>query len=145
MKEGPAWLWSLPQTMLHSLWPLICVPGMTLSPTCRLSSRCCSCRMGTITFIFEMLGRCGEWSGVLMHAQSCLTLCDPMNCSPPDCSVREISQPRILEQIAISYSKGSSRPRDQTHASCDPPALQADSLPLSHQGSYPWSSCQPLK
>ena len=55
--------------------------------------------------------------------RSCLTLRDPMNCSPPDCSVREISQPRILEQIALSFFKGSSQPRDQTHASCEPPAL----------------------
>ena len=43
-----------------------------------------------------------------------LTLCDPMDCSPPGSSVPEISQARILEWAAISFSKGSSRPRDQT-------------------------------
>ena len=51
-------------------------------------------------------------------AQSCLTLCDPMDCSPPGSSVHEIFQARILEWIAISFSKVSSRPRDGTHVSC---------------------------
>ena len=35
-----------------------------------------------------------------MHAQSCLTLCDPMDYSPPDSSVHGISQARILEWVA---------------------------------------------
>ena len=35
----------------------------------------------------------------------CLTLCDPMNCSPPDSSLHGISQVRILEWVAISYSR----------------------------------------
>ena len=46
-------------------------------------------------------------------AQSCLTLCHPIGCSPPDSSVHGILQARILEWIAISYSRGSSWPRDQ--------------------------------
>ena len=50
--------------------------------------------------------------------KSCLTICDPMDCSPPGSSVHEIFLARILEQVAISSSKGSSQPRDQTHASC---------------------------
>ena len=37
-------------------------------------------------------------------AQSCPTPCDPMDCSPPGCSVRGISQARILDQVAISFS-----------------------------------------
>ena len=44
----------------------------------------------------------------------CLTLCDPMDCSPPGSSVHGILQARILERIAILFSRGSSRPRDQT-------------------------------
>ena len=40
--------------------------------------------------------------------QSCLTLCDPMDCRPPDSSVHEILQARILEQVAISFSRTSS-------------------------------------
>ena len=43
-------------------------------------------------------------------AQSCLTLCDPMDYSLLGSSVHVISQARILEQVAISYSRGSSRP-----------------------------------
>ena len=50
-------------------------------------------------------------------AQSCPTLCKPMNCSPPGSSVHVISQARILEWVAISFT-GSSRPRDWTHVSC---------------------------
>ena len=52
-----------------------------------------------------------------VHAQSCLTLCDPMDCSPPGSYVYGISQARILEGVAISYSRGSSQTRDQTNIS----------------------------
>ena len=55
----------------------------------------------------------------LLVAQLYPTLCDPMDCSPPGSSVREILQARILEWIlAISFSRGSSRPRDRTWVSC---------------------------
>ena len=50
-------------------------------------------------------------------AQSCLTLCDPMDCSLPGSSVHGILQVRILEWVAISFSRGSSRPRDRTNPS----------------------------
>ena len=50
-------------------------------------------------------------------AQSCLTLCNPKDCSPPGSSVYGISQTRILERVAISSSRGSSQPGDQTHVS----------------------------
>ena len=43
---------------------------------------------------------------VCVHAQSRLTLCDSMNCSPPGSSVLGTSQARILEQVAISFSGG---------------------------------------
>ena len=49
---------------------------------------------------------------VYSAAQSCLTLCNPMDCSPPGSSVHWISQARILEWVAISFSRASSRPRD---------------------------------
>ena len=52
-----------------------------------------------------------------MHAQSYLTLCDPMNCSPPGSSVHGILQARILEWVAIPLSGVSSPPRDQTWVS----------------------------
>ena len=50
--------------------------------------------------------------------QSCPTLCDPMDCSPPVSSVHVIFQARVLECIAISFSRGSFWPRDQTQVSC---------------------------
>ena len=50
----------------------------------------------------------------VLVAQSCLTFCDPMNCSPQGSSVPGILQARILESLAIPFSRGSSRPRDRT-------------------------------
>ena len=50
-------------------------------------------------------------------AQSCLTLCDPMDCNLPGSSVHGIFQARIPELVAISFSRGSSQPRDWTWVS----------------------------
>ena len=50
-------------------------------------------------------------------AQSFPTLCDPVDCSPPGSSVHGILQARILEWVAISFSRISSQPRDQTQVS----------------------------
>ena len=55
-----------------------------------------------------------KWSEV---TQSCPTLCDPVDCSLPSSSVHVILQVRILEWVAISFSRGSSWPRDQTQVS----------------------------
>ena len=49
--------------------------------------------------------------------QSCPTVCDPMDCSPPGSSVHGIFQARILEWVAISFSRESSWHRDPTHFS----------------------------
>ena len=54
-----------------------------------------------------------QGEGVLV-TQSCLTLCDPMDYNPPGSSVRGILQVRTLEWVAISFSRGSSCPRDWT-------------------------------
>ena len=54
---------------------------------------------------------------VVSGYKSCLTLCDPMNCSPPGSSIHVISQARILEWVAISFSTGSSPPSNGTHVS----------------------------
>ena len=71
--------------------------------------------------------------------QSCLTLCDPVDYSPPGSSVHGILQARMLEWIAMPLSRGSSQPRGWTQA----PALWADSL-LSEPPGKPilltWSS-----
>ena len=50
--------------------------------------------------------------------QSCLTLCDSMHCSSPGSSVYGVFWARILEWVTISYSRGSSQPRDRTQLSC---------------------------
>ena len=60
----------------------------------------------------------------VLVAQLCPTLCNPVDCSPPGPSVHEILQARILEWVAISFSRGSSQSRNQTHISC----IEADSL-----------------
>ena len=61
----------------------------------------------------------GDWGEVRWGevAQSCLTLCDPVDCNLLGFSVHGILQARILEWIAISFSRGSSWPRDQTRVS----------------------------
>ena len=65
----------------------------------------------------------------VLVTQSCLTLCNPTDCSPPGSSVHGIFQARILEWVAIS-------PGDLPDPGIEPrsPALQADSLPSELQG-----------
>ena len=58
-----------------------------------------------------------KWTWKLV-SPSCLTLCNPMDCSFPSFSVHEILQARVLEWVAISFSRGSSLPRDWTLVSC---------------------------
>ena len=69
-----------------------------------------------------------------LSLQSCLTLWDTMDYSLPGSSVHEIFLARILEWVAKPSSRGSSHERIEP-ASPASPALQVDSLPLSHQGS----------
>ena len=73
----------------------------------------CCCKTATPSFHSSLL---------LSHGcsvtQSCPTLCSLMDCSLPDPSVHGIFQARILEWVAIPFSGGSSRPRDQTCISC---------------------------
>ena len=77
-------------------------------------------------------------------AQSCPTLCHPVDCALPGSSVHGILQARILEWVAISFSRGSSRPRDRTQFSHiegrrfnlpGSPSLQAILYHLRYQGS----------
>ena len=67
----------------------------------------------------------------MLSCQSCLTLCNPMDCSPPGSSVHGVFQARILEWVAISYSRESFWPRNQTSLL----QWQAESLPRHHLGS----------
>ena len=47
-----------------------------------------------------------------LFAQSCLTLCNPIDDSPSGCSVHGILHARIMEWVAVPFSRGSSQPRD---------------------------------
>ena len=113
----------------------------------KITLRCCICntREEPAWVHWGLQGReNGDRVGILKederglcHAQLlqlCLTLCSPMDCSLPDSSVHGILEKRMLEWVAISFSRGSSQPRDQTHISC---LLhwQVDSFPLNHLGS----------
>ena len=55
---------------------------------------------------------------VVLVTKSSLTLCDPMDCSPPGFSDLGILQARILKWVAVSFSRGSFQPRNQTCISC---------------------------
>ena len=63
-------------------------------------------------------------------SQSCLTLCDPVDCSPPGSSVHGILQARVLEWVAILFSRDLSDPGIEPGS----PVLQADSLPSEAPG-----------
>ena len=65
--------------------------------------------------------------------QLCSTLCNPIDCIPPSCSVHGILQARILEWVAMPSSRGSALLDPEIEPTS--PALQADSLPLSPKGS----------
>ena len=111
----------------------------------------------TCAFLYKMLTwiTCTDrnWSSLMNHslimrinmdityayvdAQSCLTLHDPMDCSPPGSSVHGILQARIQEWVFISSSRWSYQTRDQPRS----PTLQADSLlsePLGKPTFYSW-------
>ena len=66
--------------------------------------------------LFLLRGR--EHSLSAFRSWLCPTLCDPMGCGLPGSSVQGFLQARILEWVAISSSRGSSWPRDQTRVSC---------------------------
>ena len=73
--------------------------------------------------------------------QSCPTLYNPMDCSLPGFFIHWIFQARVLEWVAISFSRGSSWPRDWTGA----PALQADSLMSEPPGNPTACQCRRLR
>ena len=79
---------------------------------CKAEFPCCSSETVTI-----LLTSYSEKKVKVLVIQSCLTLCDPMDCSLPDSSVRGILQAIILEWVAIPFSRGSSQPRDRTQVS----------------------------
>ena len=73
-------------------------------------------------YSIKLITNCHRWKKKkktlkVWVAQLYLTLCNRMNCSPPGSSVHKISQARILEWVAISFSRGSSWPGDQMRVS----------------------------
>ena len=124
------WRWK--SSHLLSLVTLIFV--MVISPSGMFFSQLMACLVPS-----QLLKKERKESEV---AQSCLTLCNPMDCSLPGFSVYGIFQARVLEWVAISFLRGSSWPRDWTQVSCIagktlyPLSYQGSPLnPLSHQGS----------
>ena len=82
----------------------------------------------------------------VLVTQPCLTLCNPMDCNRPGSSVHGILQARILEWVAMPFSRGSSQPKDQT-----PGLLHCRQIlyHLSHKGSptitAKWGQCRFMK
>ena len=58
------------------------------------------------------------WCMLCSATQSCPTLCDPVDCNPPGSFVHGILRAKILESVAISFTRASSLPRDRTHIPC---------------------------
>ena len=87
----------------HAWIPLAEFPSLTATDVVQLAKAKASSRVTSLC--------------VCSIAQPCPTLCDPMDCSPPGSSVHGILQARRLEWAAISSSRGSSPPRDQTWVS----------------------------
>ena len=99
------------------------------APHCSLCLEGEKVKYGITYRLWALANGLAWWSGIwkqndwgknvsLLVAQSCLTLCNPMECSPPGFSVHGISQARTPEWVAIPFSKGSSWPRDQIQVSC---------------------------
>ena len=79
-----------------------------------------SCRLPPYNLHSQYHAYNAENSEVRLCAKSlqrCLTLCNPMDCSPPDPSAHGILQVRILQWVAMPSSRGSSEPGDLTHIS----------------------------
>ena len=76
----------------------------------------------------------------MLVSQSCLTLCDPMDCSPPGSSVHEIFHARMLEWVAIPFSGNLPNPGTEPRS----PVLQAHSL-LSEPPGKPGKGKKPDK
>ena len=75
------------------------------------------CTHSQITFLYSRNDHKSVKQYESKVAQSCPTLCDPMDCNLPGSSVHGIFQVRVLEWVAISFSRGSSQPRDRTWVS----------------------------
>ena len=130
LDSGHSWR-SVLYWLLHSCWVWAPCCGQRVSRCKMYREQVTKMHMWTLD-----ISTCIEWKWTIQRqtmtewekpwtkylppaaAQSGLTLCDPMGYSPPRSSVHGIPQARILEWVAIFFSRGSSQPRDQTHVSC---------------------------
>ena len=102
-----------------SFWWSLC----SFLPRCfdAFTSPFCPCKHLSLCVVLSLqyfVLFCSEWKSEV--TQSCLSLCNPMDYSLPGSSLHGILQARVLEWVAISSSRGSSQPRDQTRVSLIP-------------------------
>ena len=94
-----------------------------ISPFCLLQATCYSLLQRSLSVPAHLATDeegsfiCEGKGSELKVAQSCLTLCDPTDCSMPGSSVHGLLQSRILEWVAVPFSRQSSQPRDRTQVS----------------------------
>ena len=90
------------------LWTQMLVPSLTSHVTLSKLVHLFSCKKRVIIVYYH----------AVVQSLSHVRLCNPVNCSPAGSSVHGIFQARVLEWVAISFSRGSSHLRDLTHVSC---------------------------
>ena len=129
------WLFVIPRTVARRLFCLWDSTGKTIGVRCHFllqriflthglnphllhwqADSLPLCNLGSHTHIYYIhICIYMKWSEV---AQSCPTVCNPVDCSLSGSSIHGILQARILEWVAISFSRGSSQPRDRIWVSC---------------------------
>ena len=112
---------------------IFCIFVVILTPCSPQLLQLCSCQLWSVNL--HILMYC------VLVAQSCLTLCDPMDCSLPGTSVHGILQARILEWVSFPFCRDFHDPGLKPMS----PALQADSLPsepplIVHYLPHKWKS-----
>ena len=104
-------------TSLKLLWSFSSLPHLSSTEPCTLFSWAPVTLLISLSYLSPL---CYPESMLRLsaHVLSHIWLWSPMDCSPPGSSVHGVSQARILEWVAIFYSRGSSQPRDPSHVSC---------------------------
>ena len=113
---------SIFQNFIHFLWlnniPCICTHHILFTHSFVYSCLSCLHISAVVNIIAVNIGeQVSIWVCVWVCVLSHIWLCDPVDCSPPGSSVHGLLQARTLEWVAISFSSGSSWPRDWTQVS----------------------------
>ena len=109
--------WGSDTERLHLHFSLSCIGegnGNPLQRSCLENPRDGEAWLAAVYGVAQSRTRL-KWLSSSMSFQLCLTLCDPVDCSPLGSSVHGIFQARIPEWVALPSSRGSSQPRYQTH------------------------------